>query len=106
MDFDLLSDILIKDESKSIQNWLKSIENGLKFIKSILKLIDFNRILAMSLNQSPISTLKSESSNNCHPNLLEFDFKLSTIRFMSPNRLSLMNISWMFEWSSRKSKDI
>ena len=37
-----------------------------------------------------ILTLKSEMSYNRHPNLLESDFKSSTIRFGDPNGLTLV----------------
>ena len=53
------------------------------------KLVNFNWNSKLSFNQSLISTLKSELSNNRNPNLLESDFELLTIRFLNTTKVSI-----------------
>ena len=48
----------------------------------------------MSLNQSPILTLKSELLYNRRPNSLESDYESLTIQFGSPNHLSILSTAY------------
>ena len=68
---------------------IKIHQNESESINFIQKLVDFIRILTLFFNQSPILTLKSESSYIGCTNLLESDFEQLTIQFVSPNPLSL-----------------
>ena len=53
------------------------------------KLVQFNQKLVKIEIHDTILTLKSESLSNHSPNLLEYNFESLTIRFGSPNHLSL-----------------
>ena len=57
----------------------------------ISKLVDFNRISTSSFNRNPIFVVRFESDQKKHSNLDSFGFKLLTIPFVSPNRLSLQS---------------